>query len=262
MRVEQLGEGEPNLAVVAAIHGDEPCGVRAVERLIEERPPVHKPVKLVIANEEALEAGVRYLDEDMNRTFPGDPNAETHEGRLAAELYEEVKNCLTFSIHSTRSHAEPFAVFDEMTPYVRDVIPRLPVASVVETGPAVDGRLITAIDVIEVEAGLQGTERAAENADRLARAFLTATGALPGDAPARAIPHFRIREQIPKVEADEYEVFVENFERVESGTTFAAADGQEQVATDDFYPVLLSTDGYPHVFGYSADRVGELTADS
>lgn len=38
MRVAQLGEGDPEIAVVGGIHGDEPCGVHAVERLIEERP--------------------------------------------------------------------------------------------------------------------------------------------------------------------------------------------------------------------------------
>ncbi|MCT9097727.1 succinylglutamate desuccinylase/aspartoacylase family protein [Haloarchaeobius sp. HME9146] len=262
MLVEQLGEGEPELAVVAGIHGDEPCGVRAVERLIDEQPPVRRPVKLVVANEEALEAGVRYLEEDMNRTFPGDPDADTHEGRLAAAVYAEVEDCLTFSIHSTRSHADPFAVYDRMTEHVRNVVPRLPVAAVVETGDSVDGRLTTAVDVIEVEAGLQGTDAAAENADRLTRAFLTATGALPGDAPAKPIPHFRLHERIPKVPAERYEVFVENFQRVAPGTTFAAADGDEQVADAEFYPVLLSTDGYEDVFGYAATRLGHLTAEA
>ncbi|WP_439027344.1 succinylglutamate desuccinylase [Haloarchaeobius sp. DT45] len=262
MLVEQLGEGEPELAVVAGIHGDEPCGVRAVERLVDEQPSVRRPVKLVVANEEALAQGVRYLETDMNRTFPGDPDADTHEGRLAAAVQAEVDDCLAFSIHSTRSHAEPFAVYDEMTQYVTEVIPRLPVAAVVETGDSVDGRLTTSVDVIEVEAGLQGTEAAAENADRLTRAFLTATGALPGDAPAKPIPHFRLRERIPKVPADRYEVFVENFQRVDPGTTFAAADGDEQVADSEFYPVLLSTDGYEDVFGYSATRLGDLTADA
>jgi len=33
MDVHDLGEGEPEVAVVGAIHGDEPCGARAVRRL-------------------------------------------------------------------------------------------------------------------------------------------------------------------------------------------------------------------------------------
>ncbi len=91
MRVAQLGSGTPEIAVVAGIHGDEPCGVRAVERLLDERPTVNRPVKLVVANEAALERRVRFIDEDLNRTFPGDPDAKTHEGRLAAALVSELE---------------------------------------------------------------------------------------------------------------------------------------------------------------------------
>ncbi|MFC6732907.1 MULTISPECIES: succinylglutamate desuccinylase/aspartoacylase family protein [unclassified Haladaptatus] len=261
MRVEQIGEGDPAIAVVAAIHGDEPCGVRAVERLLEERPQVRRPVKLIVANEEALAEGVRFLDEDLNRTFPGDPDGDTHESRLAAELIEELDSCLTLALHSTKSHAEPFAIFDDMTEYVRDIMPRLPIAAVVETGDYVEGRLFTSIDTIEVECGLQGTRDAAENADRLTRAFLTATGVLPGDAPEKPVPHFRLQDKIPKGPADQYEVFVENFKPVEKGKAFAAADGKTEVAEEPFYPVLLSATGYRNVFGYTADYLGELSFD-
>lgn len=258
MRVETLGEGTPSVAVVAAVHGDEPCGVRAVERLLAERPPVREPVDVVVANERARSAGVRYVDEDLNRAFPGDPDADTHEGRLAARLQDELAGRLVFSLHSTRSHAEPFAFVDEMTQAVREVVPRLPVVAAVESGPFVGGRLAESATTVEVECGLQGTDAAAENADRLVRAFLTATGVLPGDAPARPVPHFRLCERIPKTPADRYEVFAENFTAVDAGEPFAAADGEPQVADDPFYPVLLSVDGYEHVFGYAAEKVGEL----
>jgi succinylglutamate desuccinylase len=74
MRIEQFGEGDPEVAVVGGIHGDEPCGVRAIERLLENPPSVRRPVALVVANERALAAGTRRVDEDLNRAFPGDPD--------------------------------------------------------------------------------------------------------------------------------------------------------------------------------------------
>lgn len=36
MQIETLGEGEPKIAIVGGIHGDEPCGVHAVETLLDE----------------------------------------------------------------------------------------------------------------------------------------------------------------------------------------------------------------------------------
>ncbi|MFA9516292.1 succinylglutamate desuccinylase/aspartoacylase family protein [Halopenitus sp. H-Gu1] len=263
MRIVELGDGRPEIAVVAAIHGDEPCGVRAVDRLIADEMAYERPIKLIVANEEALEAGERYLEEDLNRAFPGDPDADTHEGRLAHQLLSELTGCTTLALHSTQSYAEPFAVIDTMDEVARGVAPHLPVEAVVQTDAFTEGRLIEDPHTIEVECGLQGSEEAADNAYWLVRAFLAATGALsaPGsesvvDAGGRGdVDVFRLSERIPKPSATEYEVFVHNFERVEVGERFAAADGEPLIAETPFYPVLLSAYGYEHEFGYAAEYV-------
>ncbi|MFW5917519.1 MAG: succinylglutamate desuccinylase, partial [Halorubrum sp.] len=93
MDVYELGEGEPEVAVVGAIHGDEPCGARAVRRLLDADPDVERAVRLIVANEAALDAGVRYLDTDLNRAFPGDLGSDAHEDRLAVDLLDAVEGC-------------------------------------------------------------------------------------------------------------------------------------------------------------------------
>ncbi|MFB6191919.1 MAG: succinylglutamate desuccinylase/aspartoacylase family protein [Haloarculaceae archaeon] len=265
MRVEQLGAGEPELAIVGGIHGDEPCGRRAVERLLADDPDVDRPVKLVVANEEALERNARYVEEDLNRAFPGDPDGTTHESRLAAELTRELRGCTVFSLHSTRSYAAPFALVDELGATARSICPSLTVEAVVETAEFSVGRLIAVqdvVDVVEVECGLQGSEGAARNAVSLCYEFLAATGALPRDgepALGHAVPVFRLTRQIPKpVGGGPFRVFARNFERVAAGEAFAAAADEEFVAEESFYPVLLSPDGYEDVFGYAAELCGRL----
>jgi len=133
MDVHDLGEGEPEVAVVGAIHGDEPCGARAVRRLLDADLDLERPVRLIVANEAALDAGVRYLDADLNRSFPGDPDAESHEARLDDELLDALDGCSTLAIHSTQSYAEPFAVVDSMDEVARAVAPHLPVDVVIQT---------------------------------------------------------------------------------------------------------------------------------
>ena len=261
MRVETLGEGDPEVAVVGGIHGDEPCGSAAVEAVLEADIEVARPVKLIIANEEALKRGRRYVEEDLNRAFPGSPDADTHEGRLAHDLLTEIRGCEILSLHSTRSYAAPFALVDEMDGHARSVCPYLSVEAVVETSQYSEGRLIAYPDVIELECGLQRSAIAAENARALVREFLVATGVLPGDAdPPRHHPLsvFCLDQRIPKQAADSYEVFVENFERVAEGEQFAAADGEPLHADRPFYPILLSAYGYESVFGYAGDLVGRL----
>ncbi len=280
MRLYQLGDGTPEVAVVGSIHGDEPCGQRAIERLIAEEPDVERPVKLIVANDTALERNVRYVDEDLNRAFPGDPDADTHEGRLAHELTRELRDCTVFSLHSTQSYDAPFALVDTVGAVARAICPHLPVDVLVETGAFAGGRLIDHAHTIEVECGYQGSDAAAENAYDLVRAFLGATGVLsaptaqaaatnghadtdgsesPVDAGSRdEVTVYRMTDRIPKGPADDYEVFASNFERVQAGERFAAVDGDVLTADEAFYPILMSPYGYADVFGYAGERRGVL----
>lgn len=266
MKIYELGDGTPEVAVVGGIHGDEPCGPLAIERLLAEEPAVERPVKFIIANEAALEAGQRYLDADLNRVFPGDANAEAHERRLASNLAREIQDCTTLALHSTQSTAKPMGVIRSVDEVARAIYPRLPVEVLVETDSHTDGRLIEYPHTIEVECGLQGTEAAAENGYELVRAFLAATGALPApeaagrlDAPdPEAVDVFRLQEPIPKPPGKSYDVFADNFELVTEGTAFAAVDGEPLYAESDFYPVLLSEHGYEEIFGYVAAQPGHV----
>ncbi|WP_251343089.1 succinylglutamate desuccinylase/aspartoacylase domain-containing protein [Haloplanus halophilus] len=264
MRIREFGD-DPDVAVVAAVHGDEPCGSRAVEAILDDPPAFERPVKFVVANERALQRGVRYLDDDLNRAFPGDSAAESHERRLADRLLAELDGCTTLALHSTQSYADPFALVDAVDPETAALCAHLPVDAVVETAAYAGGRLIDYPGTVEVECGLQWSEAAAENARRLIDAFLVATDVLPASSgidpdpdPDLDVPIFRLTGRVPKAPAQEHEVFVENFERVPAGVPFASADGDDHVADEPFYPILMSAEGYESVFGYAGERVGRL----
>ncbi|GAB3317601.1 succinylglutamate desuccinylase/aspartoacylase domain-containing protein [Haloplanus salinarum] len=261
MRIREFGD-DPQVAVVAAVHGDEPCGPRAVDELLSDPPSFRRPVKFVVANEGALDRDVRYLDDDLNRAFPGDENAESHERRLAPRLLAEVEDCTTLALHSTQSYADPFALVDTVDPETASLCAHLPIDAVVETDAYAGGRLIDYPGTVEVECGLQWSDGAAENARLVIDAFLAAAGVLPSEAGLETadgdVPIFRLTGRVPKAPATEHEVFVENFERVPAGVPFAAADGDDRVADEPFYPILMSAEGYESVFGYAGERVGRL----
>jgi len=261
VRVEQLGTGEPSVAVVGGIHGDEPCGPHAVDAILDDPPAVDQPVKFVVANEEAIERGVRYVDEDLNRAFPGDPDAETHEGRLAARLDAELGGCRTLALHSTQSYERMFALVDLVGAFERQVCPRLSIDAVVETHEQNEGRIFSSVpSAIEVECGYQRSEQAAANAVTVTEQFLAATDVLtePPMREPQEVPVFHLGKPIPKRKADAYEVFATNFEEVTVGEAFAAMDGESLVADESFHPVLLSPEGYSDIFGYMATLSGKL----
>lgn len=259
MRVDQLGEGEPAVAVVGAIHGDEPCGGHAVETLLDESPAVERPVKCIIANERALDRNVRFVDTDLNRAFPGDPEASEYERRLAADLLAELQGCATLALHATQSTARPFAIGSEIGPLARRVCPRLSIEAVVEAGPCVDTALGAYVEAVEVECGRQGTAQACESAERLVREFLGVLGALPPTTEQTgSVPVYRLNHPIPKPPATEHAVHVPNFEEVAQGETYATSDDVALVAEEQFHPVLLSAAGYETQFGYAAELTDRL----
>ncbi|WP_435193947.1 succinylglutamate desuccinylase [Natronomonas sp. EA1] len=259
------GPGDPEIALVGGVHGDEPSGVRAVERLREAAEAgdleLQRGIKLIIANPPAVEANARYLDTDLNRTFPGDPNGNREE-RLAAKLCAETEGLLTFSIHATHSQDDPIALFDAAQPGVLALAARLPVPYIVDHHGVASGSHSEVNDVLTVEAGCQGTEAAAVTAEKLAIDFLRVTDCLPGTPDTADSRYFSMTEAVPKPPSESYEFLAENFELVREGEVFARADGEAFTADEAFYPILMSAVGYADIFGYKGAKLGDSLGEA
>lgn len=261
VRVETVGSGEPVAAAVGAVHGDEPCGVRAIERLLAADREFERAARLVVANERALAAERRYVDADLNRSFPGDPDADAHERRLAHELLAAVEGLPTLGFHATVSTDRPFGTVADLTPTKRRVFRALPVAEVADFTGVVEGRSVNLPGFLNVEAGYQGSAAAADNAYACLVAFLRELDVLPG-APSPSEPtHYRVQRLVRKEPGVSYEFHAENFERVAAGEAYATADGEPMTAEAPFWPVLMSADGHETLLGYAAERVGPLGAE-
>jgi succinylglutamate desuccinylase len=121
------------VAIVGGIHGNEPAGVQAatrvVERLIREQAVIRGRVVALAGNLAALQKGVRFVKEDLNRRFTPplvealeqgpDPSA-VDEAREQAELYGALRPWLTprggqtvvLDLHTASGFGSPFIVPD------------------------------------------------------------------------------------------------------------------------------------------------------
>jgi predicted deacylase len=250
MKVYKRGEGEPEYTVVGSVHGDEPAGKKAIERFLKEDCEFLEPVQFIIANEEALKENVRYLEADLNRSFPGDQDSEKHEERLAAEIAKLVEDTKVLDLHTTRSYPLPFATFSELNETTRDLLRS---AGVKNAGlfPEESGTLHEQSNGIIVETGFQGTEMAAMNALGVLKNFLAAQGVIDGSYGKSDPNIFRHTET---VEGD-WEFLAENFKLVRKGEVFAKRSGEQLTAEEDFYPILMSTDGYDGMLGFKAEKL-------
>ena len=274
MRVYDLGGTDPSYAVVACLHGDEPCGRRAVEFLRDRAPALAEPLRLVVANERAVADDRRSVDEDLNRAFPGDPDGDTHESRLAAEVLAAVEGTTVLDFHSTVSGPEPFAVVGRTTDRSLALAAATGTDHVVDAG-YLGGGLLAHVDGVAVECGLKGSDAAAGTAVRVLARFLTAADLLSSpaallsegdDVPAPPAGHrlpdrgttpelFRIVGEAGRPG----DVFTgENFRRVAAGEPFARRGGEPVRADEPFSPVLMSTEGYAEKLGFRAVREGRL----
>jgi len=248
MKTEILGRGEPDYAVVTCIHGEESCGWEAVQKFKESGYDLEEPLKVILANEKAFELGERYVDVDMNRVFPGDPDSEKYEERMAYKLERELKGLNVLDIHSTVSREAPFGII------VGDNGEEIDLAKSAGIQQLVDMSYVGGMspEICSMTVELSRTSgNPAEDAYDLLVNFLAAEGLIDVEFERSNPEFFKVYS---KEEGSGYEFLASNFQKVEEGEVYAEKEDGQKAAEQDFYPVLMSTDGYDDMIGFKAEK--------
>lgn len=69
--------------VIGGMHGNEPLGPAVVA--LFQKNPINN-VDALLANQQAIDQNCRFIEQDLNRSFPGDSNGVNYESKRAAEL--------------------------------------------------------------------------------------------------------------------------------------------------------------------------------
>ncbi len=152
----------PTLIVCGGLHGNEPSGADASERVLAEleetRPTVRGQILFVRGNLAALDARCRYVDLDMNRVWSdarvgvlrvGGDIGHTSEDREQAELLDLLDRAVragtgpmtVLDLHTTSSESPPFAIFSD-TLENRVLVLALGVPAILGLEERVDGTLL------------------------------------------------------------------------------------------------------------------------
>ncbi len=194
------GEPGPTLAVIGGLHGNEPCGLAAVDRLGEELandelPFVSGSIVLVHGNPEATRQYRRFTEGgvDLNRIFDFSflgvlPNSEwTYEHHRALELRPLIDDWTSvIDLHSASFPTAPFAIWPFGEPRLSvlqrlglDVVTRswdglgLPGSTALISVLSQQGR-----NALAIECGQHKEPEARDRAYHYARRFLGIAGAL------------------------------------------------------------------------------------
>ncbi|MCB9536646.1 MAG: succinylglutamate desuccinylase/aspartoacylase family protein [Myxococcales bacterium] len=159
----ETGRPGPTVVVVGAIHGNEPSGLLALERVLTQLRRAEVPLRgrflALVGNARAHAAGERYLQRDLNRDWvpdavdalrardPALDGPEDHEQRallavLDPLLAQAAGPMVFLDLHSMSSHGPPFAVLGD-TLRNRTVALSLCIPTVLGLDETIDGTLMS-----------------------------------------------------------------------------------------------------------------------
>lgn len=114
----------PLLFITAGVHGNEPSGVTALEKVFEyldkTKPEINGRVVGLMGNKRALEKGKRYTDEDLNRTWTEENLRKKPESREQEEMKEIIQVLEEFpeSQYTKRYFLDCHTTSSESLPYI------------------------------------------------------------------------------------------------------------------------------------------------
>ena len=115
----------PTIIATAGIHGNEPAGVAALIRVIEELQrlpiPFRGQIHAIAGNLKALKHNLRFIDTDLNRMFVKNRSKATAEDEEKIALEAEIQKIMEITpgphlyldLHTTSAEGPPFCLLSE-----------------------------------------------------------------------------------------------------------------------------------------------------
>ena len=207
-------EEGPTLICVGAIHGNEPAGVHAIQRvgtrLEEEGPPVRGDFLGLVGNLAAFARGRRFIRSDLNRAWTSGRldrlRSRLAEGRLRDEEEREQAELLALieramedargpvhllDLHTTSGSDGIFSVFGDVLPQ-RAFAESFPVPMVLGLEELLDGTIIQhfgarGVVAVTVETGRHDAPESVDHAEAAIWLALKALEMLPEDLQGAAL---------------------------------------------------------------------------
>lgn len=247
----ESGVEGPNLLVFGGIHGDEPCGVYAIERFMKELSDgkwelLNGSITFAYGNLEALAQKKRYVDYNMNRMFGlesvGLESVEYERVRMLETLFEGKDAFL--DLHSASSKAPDFMMAEKNAFDLACSLGPSFVVSGWEKFADVGGDTecyANSLGLIGMtyEAGQHNDPLALENAYKVLLRFLAVYGVIDYEFSIDETPTMILSEVIlKKSDSDKWLIPVENMQFVSKGTAILQLDDSQFAVPFDCYLVF------------------------
>lgn len=255
------GNGGKNILVIGCVHGDELIGQKVISEL-RKLTISRGTLVTVIANTRAIKAGKRFMDQDLNRSFPGKPNGN-HEERLAHSLLPLIKKAdIVLDIHSTTTDTTLAIILTKVNQSIRRLLysfsPKRVVMMEKKVGKAALTRYCKA--GISFEYGKDKSEKAYKETLADIIKIIEGYGMIEKKKKriskiVRKTEYFQVLGIIARSADFKLEKTINNFSLVKRGKIISRNGECIQRAPRNFYPVLFGEKAYEEIWGFMSKKV-------
>ena len=235
-----------------ATHGNERIGQKVAKEL--KKLNIDKNILVMqIANERALKLNKRYINQDLNRSFPGKKNGN-YEERRAYILSPLIKSAdIVIDIHSTTSALKDAFIVTRLNSKTKEYIKVLQPKYVLIMNATKNNALISQAKVgIAFEYGKDNDpaviKKIVLGIKRLLRYLEIIDINLPEDR--TSTKYFNVISAIKKPKGYKVLKKIKNYKIVHKGEVYAKKNNLKLVADEDFYPIIFGEKNYKDIFGF------------
>lgn len=255
----------PRVLVNVCSHGNETLGIEVLDKL-KEIPVQSGSVVFHIANELALKEGKRFIDSDLNRSFPGSVTGG-YEEQVAFQMMQYIPHFdYVIDIHSTVSDIKDCLIIEDDSPEVQRLLSVCQNAKTILHMTATKGvSLSTATRLLDKTIPAIAFEYGGNDAETRDRTYsdirniLSLLGVIKSTdfvANTHKPQQFECYATYPKLETDIPNVEIRNYEIIHKGDVIGYSEDRTLILSDsDFYPVLFGEINYKTIFGFKAKKL-------
>ena len=256
------GGGGKNILVIGCVHGDELIGEKVIKEL-RKLTILNGTLVTVLANTPAMKAGKRFIDQDLNRVFPGNPQGN-HEEQLAYSLVPLLKEAdIVLDIHSTTTDTTSAIILTKVNQSIRQLLSIFNPQRVVVMEKKVGKAALTGYCKagISFEYGKDKNEKAYKETLADIMIILGGYGMIEKkkiSKPTHKTEYFEVLGVLTRPAGLKLEKTIKNFALVKKGEIVSRGRALVQKAPRNFYPLLFGPISYKEIWGFMAKKVGEI----
>lgn len=238
-------------------HGNERIGLKVAREI--EKLNIDKDILAVqIANRRAFELRKGFVDQDLNRSFPGRKGGN-YEERIAYKLSPIIRSAdIVIDIHSTKSELKDAVIVTKLDGPTRNCIKSIQPKYVLIMSATKNNALISQAKIgIAFEYGKDNDPETLRKIVADIKKLFKHFGLINVSIRKRKgdTKYFDVFSKVDKPKGYKLLKKIQNYKLVRKGETFAARGADRLVAEEDFYPIIFGNKNYKNHFGFKGKKV-------